>query len=174
MTVQKFIQWSTTALVLSGLFEILASFQNLAHWMLSISAVAGWVLLIIGFAGLHARQVHKTGWFGYVGLGLLFIGTALSLLPYVVGSNLLSNSLFLSTNGKRIAFLLFETSLVAQVGYFLYGLSSLRVRVLPQVINYLLIISVILMIISGIFGQGLSTAAIGILLRRNDALAQAA
>jgi hypothetical protein len=162
MTAQKLILWSHLVLALSGLYEIVAGSQGLI----------GWALFIIGLAGLHARQAKKAGWFGYVGLGILIISSVLSLIPVIAGNNLFSNNLFLSPTGKGIAYLLFETSIVAQSGYFLYGLVSLRAGIFPQAVNLLLIITVVLMIIAGNFGQGICMVAIGIILWKSKFLGE--
>jgi hypothetical protein len=157
MTAQKLILWSHLALTLSGLYEMITGSQGLI----------GWALFIVGLVGLHARQAKKAVWFDYVGLGILIMGSVLSLIPVIAGNNFLSNNLFLSPTGKGITYLLFETSIVAQSGYFLYGLASLRAGIFPQAVSLLLIITVVLMIIAGNFGQGICMAAIGIILWRS-------
>jgi hypothetical protein len=172
MAAQKLFYWSNIALVLSGLVEILVSFQELTGWTLVITALAGWVLLMLGLAGLHARQAKKAGRFGYIGLGLLIIGSILALVPVISANTLFSNNLLTSSTAKSIAYLLFETSIVVQTGYFLYGLASLRAGIFPQAVSVLLVITVVLMIVAGNFGQGLSMSAIGIILLNSKARAE--
>jgi hypothetical protein len=166
MTAQRLAYWSNIALVLSGLFEILVSFQTLSGWPLIVSAIACWALLVFGLSGLHARQAKKTGWFGYASLGIVLVGTLFSLIAVIAGNNLFSNALLLSPAAKSIAYLLFETSIVAQTGYFLYGLASLRAGIYPQVVSVLMMIMVLLMIVAGNFGQGLGMIAMGVVLMR--------
>lgn len=173
MTAQKLAYWSTIALVLSGLFEILVSFQTLTGWTLIVAAVACWLLLVFGLSGLHARQAIKTGWFGYVSLGIVLVGTLFSLIAVIAGNNLFSNGLLLSPTAKGIAYLLFETSIVTQTGYFLYGLASFRAGIYPQVVSVLLMIMVLLMIVAGNFGQGLGMIALGVILMRSKPAGEA-
>jgi len=162
MTVQKLIPWSHLVLTLSGVYEILAGNQGLI----------GWVLFIIGLAGLHARQAKKAGWYGYVGLAILVLGSILSLIPVLTGNNLFSNDQMLTPTVNRIVYLLLETSLVVQTGYFLYGLASLKAGIFPQAVSLLLVITVVMMIVAGNFGQGLAMTAIGILLWINKPAAE--
>ena len=157
MSAQKLILWSHIVLALSGLYEILTGSQGLI----------GWVLFVVGMAGVQARQARKMGWFGYLGLAILLLGSLASLLLYLAGNNVYSYSLFATQTGKSIAYLLFETSIVTQTGYFLYGLASLRAGILPQVVSLLLAIAVVMMIVAGSFGQGLCMVAVGILLSRS-------
>ena len=157
MTAQKLIRWSHLVLALSGVYEIVAGAQG----------PISWALFMIGLAGLHARQAKKAGWFGYVGLGIIIIGSILTLIPTITGNNLFSNNLFLSPTANRIAYLLLETSIVVQAGYFLYGLASLRAGVFPQAVSIMLIITVILMIVANNFGEGICLAAIGVILWRS-------
>jgi hypothetical protein len=162
MTVQKLIFWSPLVLVLSGIYEILAGTQGLI----------GWALFMIGLIGLHARQAKKAGWFGYVGLGILIIGSVLSLIPVIAGNNLFSSNFFLASTSKGIAYLLFETTIVVHTGYFLYGLASLKAGIFPQTVGLLLIITIVLMLVAGSFGQGLGMAAIGIILWRSKSIGE--
>jgi hypothetical protein len=157
MTAQKLILWSHLVLALSGVYEIVTGAQGLI----------GWALFIIGLAGLHARQAKKAGWFGYVGLGIIIIGSVLSLISVITANNLFSNNLFLSPTAKSIAYLLFETSIVVQAGYFLYGLASLKAGIFPQAVSLLLIITIVLMIVANNFGEGICMAAIGVILWRS-------
>jgi hypothetical protein len=162
MTLQKLIFWSPLVLVLSGIYEILAGTQGLI----------GWALFMIGLIGLHARQAKKAGWFGYVGLGILILGSVLSLIPVITGNNLFSSSFFISPTSKGIAYLLFETTIVVHTGYFLYGLATLKAKIFPQTVGLLLIVTIALMLIAGNFGQGLGMAAIGIILWRSKSIGE--
>jgi len=84
----------------------------------SVAAPLTGALLLLGLVGLYARQSEATGVAGLVSFLVAFVGTVLA-------------------QGSVLA------SLLADLGWALFGVASLRARVYPRVASVLLIVGAV-------------------------------
>lgn len=162
MTRTNLIRWAGLACVLSGILyamaaaihpsgedvlSIVSALWVPAHILGGISAV----LLLFGLLGLYGRQLEASGSLMLVGFVLAFIGTTLlateefqsaTVMPLIAAKapTLLEGT---STAGAALAFgLLFLVSFF--LGYLLFGIATVRARVLPRWSGLLLILGLLL------------------------------
>jgi hypothetical protein len=120
-----------------------------AHLVYWVSAI----LMLFGLIGLYARQVEKTGWLGLVGFVLAFIGTAfvggiffmVSTVTPIIAKEM--PALFDQTATPSTATVLVIV-LGFSLGYILFGIATMRAKVLPRWSGLLLIIGVSFFMIS--------------------------
>ncbi len=165
MATQKLIRWSGLVLMLGGVGVAVGyiihppadtaqyvayPLWNLSHWVGGI----GFLLIPLGLVGLYARQSEKVGLLGLIGFVLTFLGGALSagatifisvvFRPIGVargldwmeppnGALFTSFDLRLAAGGGVLALLL---------GLLLFGVATLRARVLPRWGTWLVILGV--------------------------------
>ena len=129
MLLSNVIRWGGLAAVLGGVLFIIADLATLVFaaqgvagavlFRIIVGSVAG-VLLLLGLGGLYARRAEVLGIFGLVGFLVAFFGLALAQ------QNLL------------------WASLLANVGFILFGASCLVARAYPRAAVIVLIIGALL------------------------------
>lgn len=185
MSSKKLIRWSGLSLVLGGVaFAVhlithppgeTAQYAFYPLWVPShlIGGIAS-ILIMLGLAGLYARQSEKVGFSGLIGFLLSFVGFTVSagalifisviLIPFlatqgmdsIVDPNgpLFSSSAFQLTSNLGVGALL--------LGMLLLAIATLRANILPHWGSWLVILSVPLGIIAVtlVFSAGTSLQGI--------------
>ena len=164
MSAANLIRWSGLISILAGVLYAFGAILHPAGEDLAAYTSPNWViahqvywaaamLMLFGLVGVYARQVEKTGWLGLVGFVLAFIGTA------YVGSIFLMVSTVVPTVVKEMPALFDQvgtpstaTVLVValgfSLGYILFGIATMRAKVLPRWSGLLLILGVSFFMIS--------------------------
>jgi hypothetical protein len=159
MSYSSLVRWSGLAAMVAGvllliaeLLELLPAFGDYPFSELALTALftlqntlylLGLILLSIGLVGLYAHQSETAGPLGLVGFLLAFIGTVF-FTGFFWANIFLAPALaigapeFLDLGGRFPGF--FPSLLTYAVGWFLFGLASLRARVYPRAAATLLIV----------------------------------
>lgn len=162
----NWIRWAGSAAVLGGAAFVLDGVLVLtvdAVWTNVVYLVAT-LLMLVGLAGLHTLQKSGFGRLGRSGFWTVVVasvGQVLGLLVYLAGSDVLD-------------WLIFPVGFLAvPVGLVLYGIATLRAKVLPRLCGLGLIIVPPVAVVLGDYGGvlfGLMWVALGYaLLVRKDA-----
>jgi hypothetical protein len=131
MNTANLIRWSHALLILSGLSAIFSAPQ-----------VIGWSLMVLGLIGVHGRQFKKVGWLGHFALGVIVVVSALPAFMHVFTQ-------FLSPLSLTIIL-----GLVEFVGFMLYGIVTLRAKVLPPGVGIFFIAFIFLVLLLANLGTG--------------------
>lgn len=115
------------------------------------------VLIFLGLVGLYARQAEQAGTLGLIAFLAAFIGTALFFgfewaSTFVVPALAETAPDFLDAEPSGVlaaGFIL--TFVLFALGWLLFGLASLRARVLPRGSAVLLMIGAVLFLLAGFF-----------------------
>ena len=104
-------------------------------------AILGDIFLLCSLRGIQAKQEHKAGWFGIIGITLNVSGTALNIIMgiFFVG-NYIPNVPFIQAVPPQILTLYYVTLVFTVFGNILYGISIIRARVYPLWTGIILII----------------------------------
>jgi hypothetical protein len=130
MPTSTLIRWGGLAAVVAGVLLIVVSLINLAALIIgrdpsailirvTIVQIAGAVLLF-GLVGLYFRRSDELGSLGLIGFVFAFFGTAFALTGNI------------------------WASLLAEVGWALFGIACLQARVYPRIAAIVLIIGALL------------------------------
>jgi hypothetical protein len=137
MKTQILIRWSHLALILGGLYELVAPF------FLQSKGIIGWGLIVIGLAGIHARQFKKIGLLGHISFGIILIS---SFLPLVFGR-------YDARATMGINFVSIGSGALQLLGILIYSIVTLYKKALPQLVGFMMLASVVTL---PIMGMGLS------------------
>lgn len=164
MSSSNLIRWSGLACMAGGpLLAVggLLVYTDVPALLRSVIILLGLVLIQLGLLGLYARQVGKAGALGIIGFLLAFIGTALfvgatysdQFLKPVIERE--APALLESFDGPFGPSPYGEVVMVSialfDLGWLVFGVATLRARVLPRWASLLLLIGVVLVGILGPF-----------------------
>ncbi|HEX6387149.1 MAG TPA: hypothetical protein VF177_20985 [Anaerolineae bacterium] len=165
MLSSNLIRWSGLAALVGGVLLIVVDVAQFllygdqpesvtattSAWLiLSVLALVGVVLIFLGLVGLYARQAEQAGTLGLVAFLVAFIGTAMIYgfawagafvvpdLAEAVPDFLDAPDAGLLMVGVMFTFVLFA------LGWLLFGLASLRTKVLPRGAAVLLMVGAML------------------------------
>ena len=186
MSSTKLIRWSGLMLLVGGIaFAVhlithppgeTAQYAFYPLWVPShlIGGIAS-ILILLGLAGLYARQSEEVGIVGLIGFILTFIGFILSagaliylsvvLVPFLAAQGLDSfvdpkGPLFTSS-AMQLAVGLSALSLL--LGLLVFAIATLRAKVLPRWGAWLIILTIPLGIVGGVLVFFIGTSFQGIL-----------
>ena len=164
MSSANLIRWSGLISLLAGILFALAAFihpagedlaaYNSPKWV--AAHLLGWVsvmLMQLGLIGLYARQMERIAWLGLVGFVLAFIGTAFAgaiqfmvatVIPVVAEK---ATAIFPQVR-RPPTFAVPLFALGFGLGYVLFGIATMRARVLPYWSGLLLSIGVLLFMVA--------------------------
>jgi hypothetical protein len=144
--------WSLLLEVIVGGSENFSEFAVTPSWtVLSAMYLLGSLLLLVALIGLYARQSETAGTLGLAGFLVALVGTGLLVeifwtQAFVVPSAAKEAPAFLDAEEMAgpldMGFMLL--SIVVAVGWALFGLATLRARVLPRRAAIVLIIGALL------------------------------
>ena len=149
---------SGLALLLGAVLFIVGSILSFAGapltplWLIMTGVwMSGMVLGLLGLPGIVARQAERSGWLGFVGFLLTFLGWFL-LTGFYVGDNLIIspwlNALAPQVYAQwfvnpAVAVSLHVANSLLGVGGVLLGIATMRARVFPRWAGWLLIAAVV-------------------------------
>ena len=125
MSSSVLIRWCGPAAVLAGVLFVvngLLTVTNPQIPFLNVMSSIAVLLMVVGLAGLHLLQKGRVGLIGLLGFYLTIVGILAQLLGLV-----------------DLGFLVMVGALVILVGLALYGIDTVRARVLPLWCGMLLI-----------------------------------
>jgi hypothetical protein len=186
MSITKLIRWSGLSLMLGGIaFAVhlithppgeTAQYAFYPLWVPShlLGSIAS-VLILLGLVGLYARQSEKIGLPGLIGFILTFVGFTLSagaliflsviLVPFLAVRGLdwmdVPNGALYTSPALQLTVGLSALSLL--LGLLLFAITTLRARVLPRWGAWLIILTIPLGIVGGVFIFFIGTSLQGIL-----------
>lgn len=186
MTKGELIRWAGMAAVISGILSVITDvifFASLGDQPTRVAAASGtWLvtllltlvagyLIFLALVGLFAVQHRESGGFGLIGFILASIGTALNL-GYLWAGTFLVPALsqaapeFLDaadTNPSGLVAAGFiSTFVLYALGWAVFGIASLRARVLPALPTWLLIAGAILGFVLGFAGLPFTATLMGV------------
>ena len=183
MSSSKLVRWSGLAALAGGVLFIIvtvAEFLVVGNQPLSEAAVTGaWpavqggyvvaaVLIGLGLVGLYARQVQQAGTLGLVAFVVTFVGVLLATgsawSEAFLGPWLASTAPELLDSGSPAEAAAFLSYMLFSLGWFLFGLASLRARVLSRGAAILLLIGAPLPIVLGFLNVPLGGTVFGVAL----------
>ncbi len=150
MSAARFIRWSGLVAILGGLLWIVVwavegslpvappgghrtGFESFNLW----SGVA-LLLMLVGLAGAYLRQIRQMEWIGHIGFALPWIGAAL------MGGGRLGQAL----NIGGVWMLVILGAFALTIGTILFGIATLRARVLPLSCGVLLILAALMLFVT--------------------------
>ena len=149
---------SAIGLILSA-FDSGSDFQSLISplsMIFSLFTIFGSLLVLLGLPGMYARQAERAGILGLLGFlfiwyvtlfqGVMISFTNVTFIP-MIAAHLVTPSVVTTPPSTWTPF--FIVSLVGQVlGILLLGIATLRARVFPRWIGWLLIATLVLGVVS--------------------------
>src|SRR3990170_218172 len=177
MSTKNLSRWSGIACILAGLLVALATLvhpsretpeiileQELrlvaAHWLSTFS----FGFLLLGLPGLYAAQSERAGRLGLVSFLMLFFGTLFFAVSHYYG--FIAPVLAAQTPAMLVAINTYPP--VAALnglgpvcffpGFILFGIATLRARVLPRQTGILMAIGAPLLLVGAVLGQFVSEA----------------
>lgn len=146
MAASGLIRWGAIGLMLSGLTWVVLGLSAFVGYLQAIPGredivlfVVAHLLLAVGLVGLHALQKDSYGLLGRAGFYILLVAVAVRVLHAMV---FLTGSLALQWTS-------FPGVLGMFVGFVLYGVATLRARVLPRWYGLGFIGSALIMVVPG-------------------------
>ncbi len=146
MVAPGLIRWGAIGLMLSGVIWVILGLSVPVGYLQAIPGredvvlfVGGDLFLAMGLVGLHALQKDSYGLLGRVGFYIVLAAVAARILGAVV---FLAGSLTLQ-------WISFPGALGMLVGFVLYGVATLRARVLPRWYGLALIGSALIVVVPG-------------------------
>jgi len=134
-------------------------------WITSLTLeLISYILILLTLVGLYAHQVTKAGTLGFIGFLIAFIGQTLDVgrnyvMAFIAPFLAREAPALLESRGMEMPSPLREAVLVTIVfliiGYVLFGIATLRARILPRGGAILLIIGGVLILIKVVFGIAL-------------------
>ncbi len=177
MTTSRAIRLSGLAGMLGGLILVIAlsiyfglritspdtaTIALSSAWITSLTLeLISYILILLTLVGLHAHQATKAGTLGFIGFLIAFIGQTLDVgrnyvMAFFVPFLAREAPALLEFRGIEMPSPLREAVLVTIVfliiGYVLFGIATLRARILPRGGAILLIIGGVLILIKVVFG----------------------
>ncbi len=147
--------WSLLLEFIIGGSENFSEFAVTPSWtVLSTIFLLGSLLLLVALVGLYARQSEAAGALGLVGFLVALVGTGLLVgmmwtMAFVVPSAAIEAPAFLDAEETAgpldMGFML--SGIAVAVGWVLFGLATLRARVLPRRATIVLIIGALLTVL---------------------------
>jgi hypothetical protein len=153
MSSRTLLRWSGLSGILAGLLMILFNIGNLAGFvtpaMDNLRTIITIILTLFAFMGFYLIQAERAGISGFLGflmaflallsnLGYRFINVMVS--PYIQN---IPNAVDAVGTGPYMGTFMI-TTLVYVAGYLLFGIATLRVRKLPRLAAWSLIIGAVL------------------------------
>lgn len=146
MSSSDLIRWGAIGLMLSGLTWVVLGLLALVGFLRTIPGredivlfVVAHLLLAVGLVGLHALQKDSYGLLGQAGVYIVLAAVAARILQAVV---------FLA-GSSTLQWISFPGALGLLVGFVLYGMATLRARVLPRWYGLALIGSALIIVVPG-------------------------
>ena len=103
--------------------------------------ILAYICLLFALRGLHARQEHKTGWLGTIGLMMLTAGAIINILiAGIFVGNYIPGYSFSQIVSTTIVTLSYVNLVFLVSGDILYGISMIRANVYPRWTGVVLII----------------------------------
>jgi hypothetical protein len=174
MSTTKLIRWSGLALMLGGILLAVGPFTHPPADTAEYALYPLWVpshllggiaflLIPLGLMGLYARQLEKVGLPGLIGFIMTFVGGSLTagtlifidvvVFPFLAARGLewldTPNGALRTSSAFQLAAGLGALSLL--LGLPLFAVATLRARVLPRWGAWLVILSIPLGIVGGVF-----------------------
>jgi hypothetical protein len=158
MTINRFIHWGNIAAIAAGVALIGAELAYVIFGNEDITAMTtgnrvssalfyiGAVLLVPGAIGLYMRQMEQAGMFGFVAFVLALLGSSMMqssdwteffAVPQMVDAGI-EKAEGIQLLGLAINFITYS------LGWLLFGIASLRAKVLPRAASIALIVTVLL------------------------------
>ena len=175
MSASALIRWGAVGLMLGGVVWVVLGLSALVGYLQAIPSredvvlfVAAHLLSAAGLVGLHALQKDGYGLLGRAGFYLALAAMAARAFGAVV---------FLA-GSSAAEWISFPATLGMLVGFVLYGVATLRARVLPRWYGVALIVSLPISLPLAVYGTvlfGLFLVALGcVLWMRRDATTEQA
>lgn len=170
MSTSRLLRWTGLAAIAGGLLYVVSGVAVIAlglgaanlpdvagtgGWVFWRTVyLAGYVLILLGLVGLYVRQSEAAGTLGLIGFLLAFIGQAL-VIPDAWISAFLAPELAKQAPALLEAMLRFETLTpltvglgvswgIQNLGWILFGIATMRARVLPRWGALLLIVGILI------------------------------
>ena len=164
------IRWGAVGLMLGGVIWVVLGLSALVGYLQAIPGredvvlfVLAHLLLAVGLVGLHALQEDSYGRLGRAGFYIALVAIAARVLGAVV---------FLA-GSSALEWISLPATLGMLVGFVLYGVATLRARVLPRWYGLALIVSLPVSLPVAVYGTvlfGLFLVVLGyVLWLRRDA-----
>src|SRR5438046_10687790 len=125
---------------------------------------AGWTTILLGLVGWYSRFSTSLGRLGTLGFLLFFLALAtgvgfplwsdLLLGPYMAANSPSLYDALPTNNGYIATFLIFALALL--VGYLVFSVAVVRVRVLPRLCFWLIVLQLI--VLASLFGSAMAFA----------------
>lgn len=150
MSSAGFIRWSGLAAMLGGvLWVVLWTIEGAKpvapaggyrpdYERFNLWSGLALLLMIMGLTGAYLRQIRQTGWIGHMGFALPWIGAAL------MGGGRLGQALDMGSVWVLVILGAFALS----IGTILFGIATLRTRVLPRSPGVLLIVGALMLFLT--------------------------
>ena len=175
MSASALIRWGAVGLMLGGVVWVVLGLSALVGYLQAIPGredvvlfVAAHLLSVAGLVGLHALQKDSYGLLGRAGFYLALAAMAARAFGAVV---------FLA-GSSAAEWISFPATLGMLVGFVLYGVATLRARVLPRWYGVALIVSLPISLPLAVYGTvlfGLFLVTLGcVLWMRRDATTEQA
>jgi hypothetical protein len=170
MASSALIRWGAVGLMLGGVIWVVLGLSALVGYLQAIPGredvvlfVVAHLLLAVGLVGLHALQKGSYGRLGRAGFYIALVAIAARVLGAVV---------FLA-GSSALEWISLPATLGMLVGFVLYGVATLRARVLPRWYGLALIVSLPVSLPVAVYGTvlfGLFLVVLGyVLWLRRDA-----
>jgi hypothetical protein len=170
MASSALIRWGAVGLMLGGVIWVVLGLSTLVGYLQAIPGredvvlfVVAHLLLAVGLVGLHALQKGSYGRLGRAGFYIALVAIAARVLGAVV---------FLA-GSSALEWISLPATLGMLVGFVLYGVATLRARVLPRWYGLALIVSLPVSLPVAVYGTvlfGLFLVVLGyVLWLRRDA-----
>ena len=165
MLYKNLIRWSGLAAALGGGLHIvgallhpvgedLASITHPNYVSAHLVLWASTILLLLGLAGLYSGQAEESGWLGLLGFVLSFLGVAvvsglIAMVSIAVPLIAAEMPALVDQAMTPPAFTLPFIALGFGLGMILFGVATIRARVLPRWAGWLVIIGTLLQMAEG-------------------------
>ena len=144
---QKLYRRSGIALLLTGVCYLVQLFLLLSPKTPDFGqtfesfVILAYISLLFALRGLHARQEHKTGWLGTIGIVMLTAGAIINILiAGIYVANFVPGYSFSKIVSTTIVMLNYVNLVFLVSGDLLYGLCIIRANVYPRWTGVVLII----------------------------------
>jgi hypothetical protein len=184
----RLIRWAGLAGAIGGLLLLAtdivtwAAFYNQpasvvgasSAWVITLSLeVLAAYLAFLALVGLYARQATQSGAFGFASFIIASLSTALNIGVVWAGAFLVPELAAVAPNfldaaerspSGMLAVGSFSAIVLLALGWGLFGIASLRAKVLPALPSWLLIVGAILSLVLGIVDLPLDSVLFGVAL----------
>ena len=185
MSSRNLIRWAGLAGAIGGVLIVATDIVTLAAFFHKPPSVVGassaWFITLflemvaaylafLALVGLYARQTSESGAFGFTSFIVASFGTALNIGLLWAGTFLVHDlaavaPAFLdSTETTLSAIGAFSAVVILAIGWTLFGIASLRAKVLPALPSWLLVFGASLSLVLTFTGLPLETVVFGVAL----------